>query len=242
MKIIAVIPCYNAEEAIGNVVRRAKRLVDSVVVVDNNSGDETGSRACEAGASVMQYLEKQGAGASTGLGVSVVLASEHPDIVVTLDGDGQHDPDELPRVIKPIVDGEADLVIGSRFLYRYRLPRYRKLGIDVITWLYNAGAKQKITDGQSCFRAYSRAALGAILPIKEDGFSFSIETLVKARARGLRIVEVPVSCIYHSDPRKNSTINPIRHGLSVALGAIRWRIWEARQSRRLRVERSRSSS
>jgi len=171
---------------------------------------------------------KRGAGANTRRGIEVAL-SHGSDVIVTLDGDGQHDPREIPRLVKPIEDGVADVVVGSRFLSSgYRIPKYRKFGIDVITFALNVMSRTKFTDGQCCFRAYSRKALEAIT-ITEAGFGFSTEILIKARALGFRIVEVPVSCIYHEDIKSNSTLNPVRHGLGVLLVTIRWRIWETFQ-------------
>jgi GT2 family glycosyltransferase len=149
-----------------------------------------------------------------------------------LDGDGQHNPDEVPNVVEPILQDRADIVIGSRFLNKdYTIRKYRKLGIDAITWALNTGAKTKLTDGQCCFRAFSRDALKKILPVEEDGFGFSVEMIVKARRLGLRIIEVPVSCIYHEDSRDDSTINPIWHGVSVLASTIKWRLWEITHSK-----------
>jgi glycosyltransferase involved in cell wall biosynthesis len=141
---------------------------------------------------------------------------------VTLDGDGQHNPDEVPSLIEPILNGAADLVIGSRFMCKADVPRYRKIGIDVITWLYNAGHGAKIADAQSGFRAYSRKAL-EIINITYPGFGFSMQSLVQARKRHLNIVEVPVSCIYHD---AGSTLDPVTHGLSVAWATVKIRISE----------------
>ena len=225
MKVVAVIPCYDEETMIADIVKRASGVVDGVIVVDNGSKNGTANIARKVGAMVVECGE-HGAGAATEFGMNTALETEHHNIIVTLDGDGQHNADEIPKLVKPIKNGKADLVIGSRFLGEYKLPKYRKFGIDVITWLYNFGYKQKITDGQSCFRAYSREALKVIMPIEERGFAFSVETLIKARVNGLRIVEVPISCIYHNR-RQDSTLNPIGHGLSVAFGVVKWRMKSA---------------
>ena len=113
-----------------------------------------------------------------------------------------------------------DLIIGSRFLGGYNnVARYRRFGIDVITFLYNFGAREKITDAQSCFRAYSNRALET-LAITEDGFGFSVETLVQARKAGLRIDEVSISCIYHEE---SHSMNPVLHGVGVALMVVKHR-------------------
>ncbi len=231
MRTCAVIPCYNEEKTIADIVHKTKKYCDRVIVVDNNSEDNTRE---EAGKLIpcydIQSCYIRGAGITTAYGLIRALNPLkyfRADVIVTLDGDGQHNPDNILEVVKPIVNREADVVIGSRFLNGYSIPKYRKFGIDIITWLFNVGSGQKISDAQSCFRAFSYDALKAVMPIKEIGFSFSVEMLVKARAKGMRIVEVPIDCIYYDDGRQNSTINPIRHGLGVALGTVKWR-WKCR--------------
>jgi glycosyltransferase involved in cell wall biosynthesis len=136
------------------------------------------------------------------------------DVLVTLDGDNQHDPDELEALVASVVKDKADMVIGSRFINgRNNAPKYRRIGIAIITWLFNVGAKSKISDAQSCYRAYGKKALN-LLNITENGFGFSVELLIEARKKGLIITEVPISCIYNS---ASHSIDPITHGLIVAL-------------------------
>ena len=207
---------------IASIVSRAMKYVDKVVVADDGSINGTSKVAEEMGAIVVRSQFSQGFGKNVKVGLSIALSNGKPDIVVTLDGDGQHDPDEIPQVVAPIIEGRADLVIGSRFLKEYKIPKYRKIGIDIITGLYNWRHKDKLTDGQSCFRAYKREVLESIDAI-ERGFGFSTEILIKARAQGFRIVEVPVSCIYHKDFKMNSSMNPIKQGVGVALSTIKWR-------------------
>lgn len=219
-KVIAAIPCYNEEKFIGEVVRKAEKYVDLVIVVDDGSHDHTAQAAKAAGASVVRNEVNKGAGAAT---KSCFEAAEvnHADILITLDGDNQHAPEEITRFIAPIFSGEADLVIGSRFLgYNSNMPRYRKFGIKVITWLFNIGSKVKISDAQSCFRAHSARLLDAI-DITESGFGFSVEVLIKAREKGFCIKEVPISCLYHSE---SSSRNPVIHGLGVALTVVKLRL------------------
>lgn len=215
MNIIAIVPCLNEEKYIGGIAARAGKHVDKVIVVDDGSSDDTAKAAGEAGAEVIRHTSRQGAGAATRSGFKAAVQSG-ADIVVTLDGDGQHNPDEIPAVIRPIVDGKADLVIGSRFLCDATAPEYRKMGINIITWLYNFGHREKIVDSQSGFRAFNRLALESI-NITYPGFGFSIESLVQARKRNLRITEVPISCIYHDS---GSSEPPLSHGLSVAMAVI----------------------
>ena len=229
MQITAVIPCYNEEKHIAEVITKAQKHVNRVLVVDNMSTDRTAEIACEVNHGWdFQKCFVKGAGATTALGIAFSLNPlKHlfADIIVTLDSDGQHDPDEIPLLVQPIIEDKADLVIGSRFMGDYEIRKYRKFGIDVITALYNKGSKQKITDGQSCFRAFNRDVAENI-KITEHGFGFSTEFIIKARARGYRIMEVPITCIYHKDHTENSTLNPVRHGLGVAFKTLKWRIKE----------------
>lgn len=219
-KVIAAIPCLNEEQFIGDIVTRARAFADMVIVIDDGSTDNTAESAEKAGARVIKHAARRGAGAATRTAFEV--AKEYnADVLVTLDGDGQHNPDEINQVLAPILRGEADLVIGSRFLQTNlkNVPKYRKFGIDVITWLYNFGSKVKVSDSQSCFRAHSRRLIETI-NITEDGFGFSVQVLVQARTKNFVIKEVPVSCIYHL---QGSSLNPVVHGLVVAWGVVKMR-------------------
>ncbi len=218
--IVAAIPCYNEANFIVDVVRRTQQHVDLVTVVDDGSTDDTILLAWAARAQVVQHPRNLGPGAAA-RDCLQVGRNTCADVLVTLDGDGQHNPEEIPDVIAPILAGEADLVIGSRFMGRYNnVARYRRFGIGVITFLFNLGASSKITDAQSCFRAYNQRALQA-LSITESGFGFSVETLVQARNAGLRIREVSISCVYHEE---SHSMNPVLHGLGVALMVIKHRL------------------
>lgn len=219
-RIFAAIPCFNEGQFIPDIVTKALIYVDKVIVVDDGSTDNTSEVAQNAGAEVIRHKARQGAGAATRSAFEAAKKS-NVDILVTLDGDGQHEPDEIPRVLTPVLHKQADLVIGSRFLTSgTNVPRYRKFGIDVITWLYNFGSEVRVSDSQSCFRAHSRRLLEAI-NITEKGFGFSVQVLIKARKKGFVITEVPISCIYHP---QGSSLNPIAHGLGVAFDVIKLRL------------------
>ena len=219
-RIIAAIPCLNEGQFVRDIVTRTRRYVDKVIVVDDGSTDNTSEAAQAAGAHVIRHERKKGAGAATRSAFAMAKTYD-ADVLITLDGDGQHDPDEIPQVLAPILRGEADLVIGSRFLLKSykKAPRYRKLGIDLITWLYNFGSKFRVSDSQSCFRAHTLRLVEAV-DITENGFSFSVQVLIQARQKGFLIKEVPVSCIYHSE---SSSLNPMAHGLAVAWGVVKLR-------------------
>jgi len=221
-KIIAAIPAHNEEQFIGGVVSKARKYADDVIVVDDGSTDNTSEVAKAAGAEVIRHKTKQGAGAATKTAFEAAKRS-HADILVTLDGDGQHNADEIPQLLAPILNEKADLVIGSRFLKPnlQQMPKYRKFGINVITFLYNFGSKVRVSDSQCCFRAQNRKLIEAV-KITDAGFSFSVQVLIQARRRGFNIKEVPVSCIYHS---QSSSLNPVAHGLAVAFNVIKHRLF-----------------
>ncbi len=219
-RAVAAIPCLNTERFIADVVSRAKRYVDQVIVIDDGSHDGTAERAKAAGAIVINHRTNQGYGRAIRSCLEAARASGAEALVI-LDGDGQHDPDEIPRLLAPVLDGEADLVIGSRFLgVKGNMPRYRKFGIKIITLLFNLGSRTKVSDAQSGFRAYSKKLLET-LSLSKRGMSISIETLEEIRRSGAIIKEVPISCLYTS-----SAINPkaISHGLGVAFSVVSIRL------------------
>lgn len=241
-KVLAAIPCFNTERTIGEVVRIARKHVDLVVVINDGSTDNTAKVAESAGAVLVNHPSRQGYAAT--VKTSFKSAQEnHACVLVTLDGDAQHNPCEIKRVIAPILNGSADMVIGSRFLpckedtvsgdyttllekieslEPRRMPAYRKFGILLITWLFNVGAKKKLTDAQSGFRAFSRQALDVCYP-EGKGVGVSVEVLIKARQGGLAIREVPITCLYH---KASSTRNPFIHGMDVILATIGLRLRE----------------
>ncbi len=228
LKVVAAIPCFNTEPFIVDVISEARKHVNQVVVIDDGSHDGTAEAARRAGATVINHESNKGYGEAIKSCFETAKANA-VDALVILDGDGQHNPDEIPRVLAPIIRGEADLIIGSRFLtptqqtqgtQQTLMPRYRQFGINVITLLWNFGCKVKVSDTQSGFRAYSRKAFQS-LSLSERGMAVSIEILEKARRKRAVITEVPISCSYVP-----STLNrkAIRHGLGVALSVLRIRL------------------
>jgi len=219
-KVVAAIPSLNTESAIGDVVSRAKKYVNQVIVVNDGSHDSTAEKARASGAMVVNHRVTKGYGEAIKTCFEVAKA-ESADALVILDGDGQHDPDDISRLLGPVLSGKADLVIGSRFLGgKTNMPRYRKFGIQVITSLCNLGSRTKVSDAQSGFRAYARKVIDS-LSLTEKGMSVSIEMLVNARRKGFTTAEVPVSCLYHTS-RPNLAV--VRHGLGVALSVLRIRL------------------
>lgn len=212
-KIIAVIPAFNEEKYVGTVVLRTRQYVDEVVVVDDGSTDQTADVARLAGAIVIRHEENKGYGAA----VQRLLAEAKrraADVVVLLDADSQHSPDEIPHLIKPVSEG-FDLVIGSREKRRVDIPLYRRIGLRVISFFSYILSREKVADSESGFRVFSKEAI-ARLELRENGMSVSAETIAKAAEEGLKITERPISIRYTRD---GSTLNPVVHGFEV-LGRI----------------------
>ncbi len=222
--VVAGIPAYNEEKTIARVVLGAQKHANIVVVCDDGSSDLTGEIAERLGAVVIRHERNLGYGAA--LQSLFKRARElNADVLVTLDGDGQHDPAEIPRLVKPIEDGIAEVVLGSRFMDENGtadMPKYRQLGVKVITKLANGSGKNGVSDAQSGFRAYSKHAMEHLGSISENGMSASIELLRAIHKSNLKVCEVPISCKYaNSVEVKTSTENPVSHGISLIMSIVK---------------------
>jgi glycosyltransferase involved in cell wall biosynthesis len=219
LKVIVGIPAFNEEKNIAVLITQLKKIADKIIVCNDGSTDLTSEIAEELGATVINHEKNLGYGAAIR---SIFLKSKDldGDILVTFDADGQHRTEDINSVINPIINGESDLVIGSRFLDESEkdVPKYRKAGINLITKITNATIKKQLTDSQSGFRAYSKKVLNELNP-SELGMGISTEILIKASAKNFRISEVPIKIVYDGD---TSTHNPISHGSSVLLSTIKF--------------------
>ena len=207
--IIVGMPAYNEEKYVGSVVLQARQFADEVVVVDDGSSDRTGQVARLAGATVVQHRENRGYGAT----VQTVLAEakkRNPDVLVLLDADGQHNPEEISSLVSAIAAG-SDVAIGSRKIKSADIPAYRRFGQKIIAYFTRVLSRSTLSDTESGFRAFSRKAVSVLEP-KERGMAISAETISEATAKGLKIAEVPISAIYTRD---GSTLNPVKHGIGV---------------------------
>lgn len=209
---LACLPAYNEETAIGSAILKAKQFVDKVVIVDDGSTDDTVTIAQLAGAEIFRHEINKGYGVAIQSCFAVAKA-ENADVMVIIDADGQHNPDDIPRLIDPVINEGYDFVIGSRFLDKgTTIPHYRKLGIQFLTKCTNFGIEQEVSDSQSGFRAYSKKAINT-LQGRIQGMGIGSELIISAHEAGLKIKEVPIHCKY--DNVEGSTHNPVFHGLSV---------------------------
>jgi len=219
LKIIIGIPAFNEEKNIASIITRLLSITDSIIVCNDGSDDLTSEIAEKMGVVVINHEKNLGYGGAIR---SIFLRAKEMegDILVTFDADGQHRIEDIKQVTEPIINQEADLVIGSRFLddSEKEVPQYRKVGIKVITKLTNASIKKELTDSQSGFRAYSKNVINELNP-SELGMGISTEILIKATSKNFKIVEVPIKIIYSGD---TSTHNPVSHGSSVILSTIKY--------------------
>jgi glycosyltransferase involved in cell wall biosynthesis len=202
--IVAIVPAHGEAPRIGAVVRAAAVHLP-VLVVDDGSTDETAERATEAGATVVRQLPNQGKGAALRTGFR--WAIDHgAEAVITLDGDGQHDPAEVPRFLEAWAAGAPDLVVGRR---NFRaMPPSRRLANELGTLAFSWAVAQRIPDNQSGFRLVSRRLMEATLASDEAGFEFEVEMIVTAIRAGWTIGWVPIRTIYAG---QTSHIRPGRH-------------------------------
>ena len=217
LKVVIGIPAYNEEKNIGAIVAKLKKKYDHILVCDDGSSDMTQVIASSLGAIVVKHPTNLGYGAA----IKTIFNEAKKidcDILVTFDADGQHQISEIDIILKPIIDNQADLVIGSRFLGQTKdLPKYRKIGIKAITGLTNVMTGSKITDSQSGFRAYSRKVLKEISPT-ESGMGISTEILIKSSKKEMRIIEIPITISYEHNVHSQT---PISHGTSVIMSTIK---------------------
>ena len=219
MKIIIGIPAFNEEKNIASIITKLSGIGDTIIVCNDGSTDLTSEIAEKMGALVINHKKNLGYGGAIR---SIFLKAKeiNGDVLVTFDADGQHRIQDIENVTNPIINQEADLVIGSRFLddSEKEVPQYRKVGIKVITKITNASINEKLTDSQSGFRAYSKQVVSELNP-SELGMGISTEILIKASSKNFKILEVPIKILYSGD---TSTHNPVTHGSSVILSTIKY--------------------
>ena len=219
MKITVGIPAFNEEKNIASIIQKLSKVADIVIVCNDGSTDNTAKIAEKMGAIVITHQQNLGYGAAIR---SLFLKAREldSDMLVTLDSDGQHRISDVLPIVDPILKNQADLVIGSRFLTENQkdMPKYRKIGIKMITTLANTSLDESVTDSQSGFRAYGKNILFEITP-SEKGMGVSNEILMKASKKNFKIIEVPIVVSYEGD---TSTQHPLSHGVSVTLSTLKF--------------------
>ncbi len=216
-EIAVIIPAYNEELTIGSVVLRARMFADTVIVVDDGSSDRTAETATMAGARVLRMKVNSGKAAAVMRGFAELESVDYT-VAVMMDADGQHYPEDLPKVIAPIMTDQADLVIGSRFIDGgAEVPAYRRLGQKVLDRFTNLGSGVRIGDTQSGFRAMGRKG-AQNMDFRSSGYSIESAMIMHFASRGLRITEVPISVSYDV-PNKHKK-NPLSMGFGLISGLV----------------------
>jgi len=220
--VVAVIPAFNEERTIAIVILKAMKHVDLVVVCDDGSSDMTGEISEKIGALVLRHETNLGKGAALRTAFKFVNKL-NPRIIIMLDGDGQHDPDDIPKIIEPLLLGVADISIGSRYIEgSMNPPRYRKFGLKLINKLSGKNGESKIHDTQCGFRAFSSKVSEIVCDYEADGYGVETEQLSIALNNDFNVIEVPINVRYDG-LEKTSKKNPIAHGselVSIALKLI----------------------
>jgi len=216
---LVVIPCFNEEDTIGSLVLKTKHYINTVVVVDDGSHDHTVQIARDAGAIVLSHQHNQGKSAAIKTGFAYALNKGFNE-VITLDGDGQHNPEEIPTILTEMHRNGHDIVVGIRVGAMTEMPFWRKIGKRVLDYATSFGAGGYLTDSQSGFRGFNKNAIEHLLPhLNGDAFSTESEQLITAHDLGLNIGATRVSCKYND--LETSTKSPTTHGLSVLWSVIR---------------------
>jgi glycosyltransferase involved in cell wall biosynthesis len=215
--IVACIPAYNEELNIRKTIENVEKFVDKVIVCDDGSNDNTALEAEDAGAYVIKCEKNKGKGAALQELFKFAKVS-NVDIMITIDADGQFIPDEIPLLLKSIIEEKSDIVIGYRFDDKTEMPKYRKIGNKFLDKVTNLAEDIGVRDTQSGFRSYSKKAI-EIINFKTNGFGADSEILIDATQKKLKISEEKVTVIYNTGGR-TSTKNPISHTSEVVASVI----------------------
>lgn len=214
MKLIAIIPAYNEESTIGDVIKSTSQFVDEILIINDGSTDHTAEISRNSGATVIDNIVNRGLGKTIKRGYAEAI-KRGADIVVQIDADGQYDPKEISKLIQPILNNKADLVLGSRLEnLKYEMPWLKKQGNKAFTWLLRRLTGVDIKDGQTGFRA-TRKEVFETLEIHGD-FTYTQEMIVKVSKEGWRIANVPVNFYQRSAGESRLMSSPLSYA---------WRAW-----------------
>ena len=216
-----VIPVFNEELTIGNIISRTKSILDKekfrfeIIVVDDSSSDSSVSNSLNRGARVLSLRKHMGKGYALRLG----FAKSKGDIIATIDSDGSHRPEELPLLINPIITKKADLVIGSRYLNKksINVKRFNILGVKLFNQLIHFLVKNRVSDSQSGYRTM-KIELLQNMKLQSDGYEIESEMLVKTAKFGYKIKEIPIS--FEQRTYGKSSLDPIIDGFKILLSII----------------------
>lgn len=217
MKTLICIPVYNEQNVISNLIKKIQKYSDQIVVCDDGSDDDTANKAESSNAFVIRHKKNLGKGAAL-KSLFQYAKNSDADVVVTIDGDGQFLPEEIPKLVKSLTDNKSDIAIGYRFDDTTEMPTYRKFGNKVLDKMTNLASDLPYRDTQSGFRAYSKKAIEKI-NFSTSGFGADSEILIDASRKDLKISEEKITVIYKTG-NKTSTKNPLSHSGEVITSLI----------------------
>jgi glycosyltransferase involved in cell wall biosynthesis len=218
LKVVVGIPAFNEERAIAKVIVQSRPHVDHVLVVDDGSDDATSLIANSLAAVVVRHEKNLGKGAA--IRDCFDWAKKNGvDVLVTMDGDGQHNPSMIPALVDALISNEADVAIASRTVKPAGMPRYRWLGGRTLDFFTQVKADGRFVDAQSGFRAYSRRAIESLVAA-EVGMGVDSEIIMRAQSAGMKIVEVPAQMNYVGP--STSSLNPVTHSLDVVFSVVKF--------------------
>jgi glycosyltransferase involved in cell wall biosynthesis len=217
LSTLVCIPAFNEEGSIGSIVKECMKYSEQVVVCDDGSTDKTYEKAELAGAICLKHKKNLGKGAAL-KSLFDYARNCDVDIIVTIDGDGQFLPEEIPKLKKSIEDKKTDIVIGNRFDNADEMPQYRKFGNKILDKMTNLASDLPIKDSQSGYRAYSKKVIDSV-KFNVNGFGADAEILIDASKKGFKISEEKVKVIYNTG-MKTSTKNPISHSGEVVTSLL----------------------
>ncbi|MBV5340911.1 MAG: glycosyltransferase family 2 protein [Deltaproteobacteria bacterium] len=221
MRLLVAIPCLNEADTIAQVVRDVPRSMPGVIqvdvlVVDDGSTDLTSSEATEAGALVLRHSRNLGVGKAFQAAINHAVENGY-DLMVNIDGDGQFNPQDIPKIVQPVIAGQADMVTASRFINVEMTPEMSKVklvGNHMMSHLISQMVRQNFHDVSCGFRCYSREAL---LQLNLHGaFTYTQETFLDFAVKRLTIMEVPISVIYFADRKSRVAGSIIKYAVNTS--------------------------
>ncbi|MBN1883601.1 MAG: glycosyltransferase family 2 protein [Deltaproteobacteria bacterium] len=225
-KIVVLIPALNAGPTIGDVVSGARKHIPDVLVVDDGSIDETGPVAQKCGARVVSHKTRMGKGAALRTGFAALTGDKSPfdmpDGILTMDADGQHDPDDIPRLVSAFEEGRGDLIFGSRMGQRDNIPTYRLWPNLVGNFFLSRASGNRVDDSQSGMRIYSRTLLSTIR-LSASRFDLEAEAIIRSGKAGFRFCFVPIRAIYMEDHTSN--FRPVLDTFLISMIYLRSIFW-----------------
>jgi len=212
MKTCAILPCYNVGNLCVPVIEQTRRFVDTILAVDDGSTDDTPKHLASTGVAILTHKQNAGKGAALISAFIFILENpeyQHYDIVLTIDGDGKHKPEEIPRLLEAYAAQPDSVVVGTREVDRPDIQTRRRVGNIISRYFISKACGQQIPDSQSGFRVFSRKLVREILPRLGPG-RYETETafLILAARAGHKIAAIPISTIYTDEAKRVSSFNP----------------------------------